>query len=352
MLVAIDATPLTEPAGGIARYTGELTAALAAEFPEDEYWLVSDQQWDAAGTAPRVRVGRLPDTWLRRRWWLAGLPLELRRIGAEVFHGTDFAVPYLGRRPSVMTVHDLSPWAEGDRRTSGAGRVRRRAPLLMRLATMILTPTEAIRRELTQRFGVSPSRVAAVPEAAGKLFRPLATPEPPETPYVLFVGTADRRKNLHRLIEAWREARRVESHLRLVVAGRPRDPRPPEEPGLVYTGLLPDAQVAALMARATVFAYPSLYEGFGLPVLEAMQSGAPVIISRDPALAEVAGDAAVQVDASSTTDLAQAILDVVRHPRRRQELVERGLRRAAEFSWRQTAIRTRAVYQEAIRRKN
>jgi glycosyltransferase involved in cell wall biosynthesis len=333
MRVGIDATPLTEASGGISRYTRELTAALRGEFPEDEYILLSDQ------------VGERPRGWVRRRWWSVGLPLEIERQGVEVFHGTDFAVPYVPARPSVLTLHDLSPWREGEAK---AGRVRRRAPLLVRLATMVITPTEAVRREAMEKFGLAGSRVVAAPLAAAEAFRPQGEGEARGKPFLLFVGTRNRRKNLRRLVEAWREARRVFPELSLVVVGRGEDL--PPEPGLVVRGVLSDDEVAALMSAAAVFVYPSLYEGFGLPVLEAMQAGAPVIISRDAALREVAGDAAVTVDAESSAAMARAIVELVGNPLWRGELRERGLKRAAQFSWRQTARRTREVYVEALRR--
>ncbi len=363
--IAIDATPLTVPTGGIARYTAELASALAAQFPEDEYWLVSDQSWDGGPSAPNLRRAGPPGNWITRRWWLAGLPLELARQRIAVFHGSDFAVPYLPVVPSVMTLHDLSPWHEGDRRALAAQRIRRRTPYLLRLATLVLTPTESIRREAIEHFNLPPSRVAAAPLAAGEPFRPRPEAERQgalarlgaTAPYILFVGTAERRKNLPRLIESWRQARAAHPGLGLILIGRAGDNsnleqvlNVREETGLTVAGPLPDQEVAALLSGAVALVYPSLYEGFGLPVLEAMQCGAPVVISRDPALVEVAGGAAVAVDANSTSALARAIVELMVDPQRGLALREGGIRRAAEFSWRQTASRTREVYVEALRR--
>jgi glycosyltransferase involved in cell wall biosynthesis len=349
MRVALDATPLIEPSGGIARYVAELSRALAAEFPEDEYWLVSDQDWKGG---PDLRRGRPPGNWLTRRWWLVGLPRELKRLGAQVFHGTDFGAPYRRVVPSVMTIHDCSPWLEGERRQTAADRIRRRTRWTLRSATLVITPTEAVRREVLERFKLAPSRVIAVPLAASEVFQPRVEPETDQVrrrlgvqgPYLLFVGTADPRKNVKRLVEAWREARRVRPELELVLVGRGHAGA---EPGLTVAGRLPDEDVAALLSGAELFVYPSLYEGFGLPVLEAMQAGAPVVISRDAALLEVAGDAAA---ATSPDQLGRAIVELMGSPSRRGELRERGKKRAAQFSWRQTAIRTREVYVEAVRR--
>lgn len=352
MRVALDATPLIEPSGGIARYVTELARALAAEFSADEYWLVSDQDWKGG---PDLRRGWRPGNCLTRRWWLVGLPWELKRLGAEVFHGTDFGAPYLRVLPSVMTLHDCSPWLEGERRQTAAERIRQRTWWTLRAATLVVTPSEAVRREVLERFKLAPSRVVAVPLAASEVFRPRPEPETDQVrrrlgvqgPYLLFVGTADRRKNVKRLLDAWREARRVQPELELVLVGRAHAGA---EPGLTVAGRLADDDLAALLSGAELFVYPSLYEGFGLPVLEAMQAGSPVVISRDAALLEVAGDAAVAVEDTSPDGLARTIVELMGDPLRRRELRERGRKRAAQFSWRQTAIRTREVYVEAVRR--
>ena len=291
-------------------------------------------------------------------WWASGLPRELRRLGADVFHGTDFSVPYLPLVPCVLTVHDLSPWKTGALRPPGSDRVRLRTPYLLRLATMILTQTEAIRDELIRTFGIPRSRVAAVHLAAfdstdassGR--KPAAASSSPSRPYLLFVGARGRRKNVGRLVEAWRMTRRKCPDLSLVLVGAPgeADATISPQPGLHLYGSLPDKQMLALLSRATVFVYPSLYEGFGLPVLEAMKAGVPVITSRDPAIHEVAGGAAVEVDATSTEALCQAILCVVTSSESQLKLRKQGLRRAARFDWRVTARRTHDVYVEAIHR--
>jgi hypothetical protein len=113
MKIALDATPLSIPSGGVRRYTEELSRALAENFPEDEFWLLSDQRFELPFSAPpNLKMGQGPRNLLERRWWLWGLQVEISRIGIDVFHGTDFAVPYLPVRPSVLTLHDLSPWMD------------------------------------------------------------------------------------------------------------------------------------------------------------------------------------------------------------------------------------------------
>ena len=272
----------------------------------------------------------------------------MRRRGVELFHGTDYSVPYVPLRPSVMTLHDLSPWLDPAWQPD-ASRVRRRTPRLLRmgLATMVITPTETVRRAAIERFKLSPDRVVAVPLAAGDLFKPpLVAAKPRGTPYFLFVGTREPRKNVARLIDAWREVRKTAA-VDLVLVGR--NHAPAEEHGLRVLGEVPDSDLPGLYSGALACVYPSLYEGFGLPVLEAMQCGALVITSRDPAIVEVSGDAALHVDAEDTAALAEAMRAVAANPDDFAEVRQRALARAAQFSWQKTARLTREVYDAATR---
>jgi glycosyltransferase involved in cell wall biosynthesis len=346
MRVAIEAASLALTSGGLARYTSELALALARAFPEDHYFLVSDQPFCMPEAAPQnLLQGGGPRHAIERRWWLWGLEREAGRLKADLVHGPDFAVPYLARRPSVMTLHDLSPWMD-EHWHHGAARVRRRTPILleMGLATMVITPSEVVRRQAIERFRLEPSRVVAIPEAAAPWLRPTTT-----VPgnYFLFVGTVEPRKNLEALLKAWREVRK-RHEVDLVVVGRRRADAPeiPAEPGLRLAGEVADQELAALYSGAMAFVYPSLYEGFGLPVLEAMQCGAPVIASR--AVREAGGEVAMYADGEQ--ELAVAMATLATNAGLRARLAEGSLAHAAEFSWERTARRTREAYEEARRR--
>jgi glycosyltransferase involved in cell wall biosynthesis len=348
MRVAIEAASLGLSSGGLARYTGELSLALARSFPDDEFFLVSDQAFRMPDDAPgNLKRGGSPRNAAERRWWIWGFDREMHRLGADLVHGPDFAVPYIPRRPSVLTLHDLSPWMDPSWH-DGAKRVRRRTPLLLDLgiATMIITPGDAVRKQAIERFRLDPDRVVAVPEAPAPWFRRI---EPPagSVPYFLFVGTLEPRKNLLTLVNAWREVRRHHT-IDLVLAGRPRADAPAiaEEPGLRLTGEVPDGKLPELYSGALALVYPSLYEGFGLPVLEAMQCGTAVIASG--AVAEAAGDAAVY--ANDAIGLARAMRQAAEQPNWAAERRALSLARASEFSWDRTARLTRQVYDEARRR--
>ncbi len=349
--IAIDATPLTASPGGVARYTLELANALAKRFPEDGYWMLSDQPFAMEQPASgNLGCGERPRSFLARRWWLWGLQKEMMRLKVDVFHGTDFTVPYLPLRPSVMTVHDLSPWLDRTWQPK-AGRIRRRTAWLLRagVPTMVITPSESVRRAVMERFNRPPDRITSVALAASENFRPVRV-APAATPYFLFVGTLEPRKNLARLVQAWREVRKT-CRVDLVLAGRTRaDFRPPEaEPGLRILGAVPEADLPRLYSGALAVVYPSLYEGFGLPVLEAMQCGAVTITSRDPAIMEVTGGAAVHFEATDLRGFVEALTAVAAAPGNFSGLKERGLERARQFSWQRTAERTREVYDEAKR---
>ncbi len=360
MRIALDSTPLIQPAGGIPRYVTELALGLAETFANDEIHLLSDQSdlhIDPRLTAANNIVLAPPfGPSFFGRWWSLGLPWELRRRRIDIFHGTDFAVPYLPLTPSVMTVHDLAPWKPFPLRPPGSNRVRTRAPRLFRLARRILTPTQAIRRELAHEFSVREDKIDAVPHGVRSNYREpseetvtaaldrLAVPRP----YLLYVGSGEPRKNLDLLRSAWSAARQQGADVALVEAG-PGSANGPDVDNLYRVGRISDDDLSALLSGAAAFFYPSRYEGFGLPVIEAMQAGAPVIASREPALVEVAGGAAAHCDPSRPEEWTRAILRVLSDADWASELRSKGRRRAAELTWRRTAEKTRAVYERAIR---
>ncbi len=176
--------------------------------------------------------------------------------------------------------------------------------------------------------------------------------EPRATPYFLYVGTLEPRKNIGAIVDAW-AATKARTGADLILVGRTRAdfvPIPPQ-PGLIQVGEVPDEELPRLYSNALAFVYPTHYEGFGLPVLEAMQSGCPVITSKDPAVTEVSAGAALHVLSTAihaTGELAQAMRALAENRELRQRMRTDGLRRAGTFSWQRTAIETRALYTEVL----
>jgi glycosyltransferase involved in cell wall biosynthesis len=239
---------------------------------------------------------------------------------------------------------------------------------MARAATMIITPTESVRREVHVHLQIPLARIVVVPEAARSCFRRREREQTVEVrnrlgirdEFLLFVGTVEPRKNLVTLLRAFEEVLRArEQPLQLVIAGRPgwlvddlfSDlKRSPAANKIVVTGYLSDEDLSALYSSCAAFVYPSIYEGFGLPPLEAMACGAPVIASRIPAIAEVTGSAARLCDSESASELMAAISELLSSDLMKQTLSAAGIKRAAEFSWSRTASLTRSVYTAAIER--
>ncbi len=363
MRIALDATPLIEPAGGVRRYLVELVRALASSYPGDEFHLLTDaRNWIAEpdlSDYPNVLATPPGGPAFFGKWWSMALPWELRRRGIDIFHGTDFAVPYAGGTPRVLTLHDLSPWKPESLRPPGSERVRRRGPGHVRRARLVITPSEAVRQEAIRFFGIDAEKVVAIPHGVSDRFARVDETNVTNTlqnyaitrPYLLHVGALHSRKNFAGLLAAWRLVKRRKPDLALVLAGASPASTAAEaaDIGLRFLPAAPDAAVAALLSAAAAFVYPTLYEGFGLSALEAMKAGAPVVTSMDEAIRETCGDAAIRVDANSPEKLSQAILQILDDSDFAERMRMKGFERAERFTWRTAAMRTRGVYERAIR---
>jgi glycosyltransferase involved in cell wall biosynthesis len=294
-----------------------------------------------------VRRLALARPWLYEAWNRTGHPLVERATGpVDVCHSTT-AIPAPTRAAHVVTVHDVAFVHTPERFTAHGARVMRAGLERCRLADLVLCPSRTTADDLAAlrfdpgRVRVIPWGVAPRPIGADDIARVRARYELPER-FVLFVGTLEPRKNLRRLAEA---VSALDTTLALVVAGAPGwGDAAPFGGHVQFLGFVSDADLAALYGAATVFAYPSLQEGFGLPVAEAMSYGAPVITSAHGATAEVAGGAAVLVDpldpAAIGAGLRRALADA-------DTLRDRGRARAAELTWERAAADTVAAYHDA-----
>jgi glycosyltransferase involved in cell wall biosynthesis len=266
----------------------------------------------------------------------------------------------------VVTLHDLAFLLYPATHTPASRAYYAATGESVRRAQRVIAVSQRTASDAVRLLGVDPARVRVVHEAAGPAFTPRpydALPPlasrfglPLDKPYVVFVGTLEPRKNVPLLLDAFARVRaNVDAHLVLVGArGWLEEPiyAAHARSGLAdaahFVGWIGEHDLAVLYSHAGVLVLPSLYEGFGLPVLEAMACGAPVVCSNAGPLPEVAGDAAVMLEPTDPSAWAQAILAILTNPRRAQDLRARGMRRATQFSWRATAEATRDVYREAL----
>ena len=369
MRIALDGMPLAQPRTGVGTYTFELAQALAAAAPQDEFELISPLPFEDSIRAS-VKPGNLELIYSRpnlfqRRWWTVGLPSYIRRNPRiALFHGTNYEVPLREHCPAVLTIHDLSLLLHSNTHQARAvRRARLLLPAMARKARLIITPSEAIKTELCEHLGIQPEKVFAIPLAPRSGFKPLPRVETLtvrkrleiEDQFLLFVGTIEPRKNLGTLLEAFEEILRTSDLApQLVVAGKigwksdavlSQVKRSPISDRVRVLGFVADEDLRALYSSCSAFIYPSIYEGFGLPPLEAMACGAPVVSSRVPSIKE---SVARIISATDSKGLARNVIELLRDERARQALSSRGIKYAQEFSWQRTAALTRAVYAQAL----
>jgi len=358
MRLAIDGRAFSSPAGGVRRYVSELVRALLALEPAPDI-VVCGAGVDAIvpdGT-DRVEAAWSPPS--NAGWAAVGLPLTLRRARFDVFHAPAYTAPLWGARPLVVTLHDVS-YARHPEWYPHANDPMRRAfyRASARRANRVITDSSFSRREIEAAYGLRADRIDVVPLAASAIFT--ASPDVPREPFVLHVGDLHTRRNLPMLLDAVIDLRRSQpgaAGCRLVLAGTDRGLLAPltaaaakagAPDALEYAGTPSDEALRDLYRRASVFAYPSRYEGFGLPVLEAMACGAPVVATSAGAVPEVTGDAAPCIDPDDARAWRDALVALITSPARRAMASDASVRRAAVFSWAETARLTRDTYARVV----
>jgi glycosyltransferase involved in cell wall biosynthesis len=362
--VGFDGHALSSPAGGVRRYARELLGALVRLGEDLEIVALG-------GDAPQVPAGvdcvdapAHPPTNLG--WSLVGLPRAAQRAHIDVLHAPAYTAPLWGAPPVVLTLHDVSyarhpEWYPYRRDLARRAFYRRSA----RRATVVLTDSTFSANEITAAYDIPPGRIVVAPLGVDGSFSPDTSggqcelPQEISGPFVLHVGDLHERRNLPTVVDAVIGARRHfggAAGVSLVLAGVDRgvgdglcaiaaEADVPE--AVVKLGPVSEELLLSLYRCATALVYPSLYEGFGLPVLEAMACGTPVIASRAASIPEVAGDAAILLDPSDVAAWTDAIVNVVNDDDRRSALRSKGLARATEFTWARTARITLDAYLRA-----
>jgi glycosyltransferase involved in cell wall biosynthesis len=374
MHVAMDAVPLIGERTGVGRYAHELLRALLdrPDAPEVTLTTLSARRpaHPDVPTGATWRHRRVPSRLVERVWDHGWVPAELLVGPADVFHATNFTAPPFRRTPVVASIHDLSFERFPRAVDANVARYRRRVPATLRRGALVLTLCEAVADEVIGRYGVERERVTAIAPGVGAAW---AAGRPPSetwlasralpSAYVLYVGSTGGRKNPRLLVESVRRARSLDGDVPpLVLAGPPPAVElaaAVQATGGYVAGFVADAELPNLVAGAACVVLPSMYEGFGLPLVEAMAAGTAVVASDIPAhreasgglatlvplagtAAAVAGDA--PVDAPTADAFAAAIVDAVRHGSAGRD-ERRGW--AAQFTWERTASQTLAVYARA-----
>ncbi len=375
--VALDVTPAVRQTAGVGRYARELARALVrrgrlpyvlfaadrpARSPAQDHEVAAPGA-DFGPQAPDIRWSGLPARWHAVWWHRLRLPPSPERWTGpvSVFHSLDFLAPPVRNARVVVTVHDLSFLVHPERADPALARfLAQRVPAAVRNADHVLADSDNTRHDLVERLGVPAERVSVAYPGIGAAFGPVREPArlaavrqryQLQRPFVLGVGTLEPRKDWPLLVDAFVRAGPALANHQLVIAGGAGWGLAPiaaaaEAAGerVRLLGFVPDDDLPALYSLADAFAYPSVYEGFGLPPLEAMACATPTVVSDASCLPEVVGDGAEIVPAGDAAALAAALVRLVGDGGRRRELAERGPVRAAAFTWEACAEAAETVY--------
>jgi glycosyltransferase involved in cell wall biosynthesis len=367
MRIGIDASPIVGDRGGVGWHTYYLLQAILTLQQDVEIigylrpGSALPEEVRSWGSDRRLRWSEVSKWAMRWRGRLDQL---------DLYHGTNFKMHTTGRHGGIVTIHDL--WLERFPQYStkmfgqklSSFKTRRTA----RRARKVITVSRFSAQELIDLYGLSSEQIAVIPNGVAEDFVPRRDESAMDRlrkriglsskPFILFVGGADPRKNHRRFLESAALVRKQFAERTLLLVGSPSHPfgsygDSAKSYGLldqvVCPGRLSKEELQLLYTYADVFVFPSLYEGFGLPVLEAMACGTPVITSQTTALAEVAGDAALLVDPSDARAMAEAMVKVLESESLRSSLKAKGLDRVKLFTWRQAASQTLDLYQELCR---
>lgn len=351
---------LDRPLSGISRYTLELIDALSVPATELELTLLAAGR---LGPLEAVRLRRYP---LRGcgllpalvTWGSILIPRAVRQEQLQLVHDPTGVCPLwgdTGGAKKIVTLHDVYPLSFPGTSTRIENWIYRFwLPRVLPRVNAVLTDSQTSKKDIVRYLSVPEKKIHVIPLGVSARYRPASSSQVEAMRqkyglpcgYVLAIGSRNPRKNFSRLRDAYQQLVRAGETRPLVVIGKGTRRMAGEDASVIYTGYVPDEDLPALYSGADVFVFPSLYEGFGLPPLEAMACGAAVVCSNAASLAEVVGDAALPVDAANIDTLADGMARVLRDKNLGAGLRERGLKRAAQFTWERTAQATLHVYRQ------
>jgi glycosyltransferase involved in cell wall biosynthesis len=376
--IGIDVTSAVTQGGGIGRYTRELVNALVRASDDYGYHLFSARAPRELPVSQPLPSGKhiahhrapVGERWLYRLWYRLRVPLPIQWFTGqlELFHSPDFVLPPVrGNIPTLLTVHDLSFVHYPDTFTPAlVGYLNKTVPASVRRATHILADSEATKDDLVSIWNTPADKVTVLYSGVNRKFRPESDAHKATMirqkygldaePYLLSVSTLQPRKNYQMLIRAFRRVAAEYPH-NLVIAGSRgwlyeqivAEARAQDLTGRVkFIGFVDDNDLPALYSEAALFVFPSLYEGFGLPLLEAMACGVPVLSSDSSCLPEVAGEAAILISPDNQEDWTRVMLETLADPSRRMKMVAAGFLQAREFTWPEAARQLLSIYQNLL----
>lgn len=358
MHIGIDIQWLKTNQAGVGTYIFNLVRHLLKVDHENQYFLYSPEK----SFSQKIILDMY-----RSLWTQIFLPLAIKKDKIDLFHSPCYFMPVFlsGRLRSIVTVHDMSSWIYPEKFNLKHRLVYSTlVPYSLKKADRIIAVSNNTKTDVSRLFKIKEEKIDVIYEAAEEVFQPIKEENLAmeigakygiDGEYMLFVGTLEPRKNLFRLIRAFASLKKQEKiYEKLVIAGKPgwlykdifnlvKELKLEKE--IIFTGHVVRKDLVSLYNVAKIFVYPSLYEGFGLPVLEAMACGTPVVTSNVSSLPEIAGDSAVLVNPYEIEELAGAMFSLLRNGKLRKKFSEKGLERAKLFSWDKTAIKTLEAYQ-------
>lgn len=381
MKIGINALFFQSRATGSAQYMIHLLDALAHIDQQNEYILLGPRPVEQTGQHSfPYQVHPVPGFAARNEniekvvWEQLTAPNAARNAGLDLYHVPYFAPPLFPHTPTIATIHDVIPMRLPAYQLGGKVKAYMKlVSYAAHRATMIITVSQHAKQDIVDALKIPPERIRVIYEAAGDQYHPITDPEilaeararyDISERYIFYLGGLDQRKNVPQLIHAFAHLypQIGDPDLQLVISGNPDKQRGPLFPDprpiaadlgmseqIIYR-FIEDEDKPAIYSGASLFVFPSLYEGFGLPPLEAMGCGAPVVCSNRTSLPEVVGDAAINIDPEDTQALTEAMHQVLTNRTLQADLRARSLHQAAQFSWNKTAQETLAVYQEVYKR--